>query len=170
MQGFKRIQAKEIEGNAVSLWDDSWFLISAGTVLQHNMMTASWGNIGCLWNKPIVTIFVRPSRYTYEFVEKNEYFTLSAFPEAKREILKICGSVSGRDKDKTKETALSPFASAHGSVFFEEAELLIECKKLYFQDLDTSHFLVPEIEKNYADKMYHRMYVGEITEVLVKEP
>jgi len=169
LAGFKAVTAAEITQSQVELWDKEWFLITAGDLKQHNMMTASWGGMGYLWNKPVVFIFVRPSRHTYQFTEKNDYFTLSSYSEQYRSQLKLCGSRSGRDLDKTRETGFTPCASPSGSVYFKEAKLLIECRKIYFQDINNHHFLLPEIEKNYADRQYHRMYIGEITEILVKE-
>lgn len=164
---FKKISASELTENQVKLWDKDWLLITAGDLKQHNMMTASWGGMGYLWNKPVVFIFIRPSRLTYQFTEKYEYFTLTAYDEQHRDALKLCGSKSGRDCNKTFETGLTPFQSPEGSVYFEEAKLQIECKKIYFQDINNHHFILPELESHYADKQYHRMYIGEITEILI---
>lgn len=165
---FKKITAQELPVNQVQLWDKEWLLITAGDLKNHNMMTASWGGMGYLWNKPVVFIFIRPSRLTYQFTEKHDYFTLTAYDEKFRDELKLCGSKSGRDCNKTLETGFTPFSSPNGSVYFNEAKLLIECKKIYFQDINNHHFILPELESNYADKQYHRMYVGEITEILIR--
>jgi len=122
--------------------------------------------MGELWFKPVVFAFIRPTRYTLEFVEQKPTFTLSFFDETQRKALSFCGANSGRDCDKTAATGLTPIATDSGSVAFEEARLVIECRKMYFQDVDPENFLVPEIEENYPDKDYHRMFIGEVLRVL----
>ncbi len=165
---FKKILIKDLKENAVSLFDDRWALLTSGDADSYNTMTVSWGMMGELWNKDVCTVFVRPQRYTYEFMEKNDGFTLSIFPEEYRKALSFCGSKSGRDYDKAKETGLVPFKCAQG-IAFEQAEIIINCKKLYVQDMKEDCFL----DKSIIDKCYngdfHRIYVGEITEVLIKE-
>jgi len=125
-------------------------------------MTASWGGMGILWNKPVVFCFVRPQRYTYKFMESNDLFTMSFFEEQYREALNLCGKVSGRQVDKMKATGLKAVDSPNGSVFYEQAKLMLECKKLYYSDIDPTHFLHEKISANYPKKDYHRMYIGEI--------
>jgi len=159
---FKTIQPTEITDNVFRLIDKDWMLITAGDVEKFNTMTASWGGLGILWNKKICFCVVRPSRYTYEFIEEVDTFTLSFFEEKYRKALSFCGTKSGRDVDKIAATGFTPMAGQKKSVFFEEARLVLECKKLYYQDLDPSNFLDPAIEKNYNGQDYHRMYVGEI--------
>ncbi len=165
---FKKILIKDLKENAVSLFDDRWALLTSGDADSYNTMTVSWGMMGELWNKDVCTVFVRPQRYTYEFMEKNDGFTLSIFPEEYRKALSFCGSKSGRDYDKAKETGLVPFKCEQG-IAFEQAEIIINCKKLYVQDMKEDCFL----DKSIIDKCYngdfHRIYVGEITEVLIKE-
>ena len=165
---FKQINAKDITDNTFTLIGDQWMLITAGTPGNFNTMTESWGGLGVLWGKNVCYIFVRPTRYTYEFLEKNDSFSLSFFTEEWRKALNICGSKSGRDIDKAKETGLVPFA-LNGTTGFEQARMIIECKKIYFQDLDPDNFLDPSINNNYAKNDYHRLYVGEIRNVYVKE-
>jgi len=131
-----------------------------------NTMTASWGAMGELWFKPVVFTFLRPQRYTLEFVEKQPLFTLSFFDAKHRPALNFCGTNSGRDCDKAAGAGLTPFATDGGSVAFEEARLVMECRKMYFQDITPDHFLVPEIEENYPNQDYHRMFVGEVLRVL----
>jgi flavin reductase (DIM6/NTAB) family NADH-FMN oxidoreductase RutF len=159
---FKKIEPYEIHQNTFTLIDDDWFLLSAGKPDSFNTMTASWGGMGILWNKPVVFCFVRPQRYTYKFMESNELFTMSFFNEDNREALNLCGKVSGRQTDKMKSTGLIPMVSPEGSIFYEQAKLLIECRKLYFTDIDPEHFLADKINANYPKKDYHRMYIGEI--------
>ncbi|NMA65759.1 MAG: flavin reductase family protein [Clostridiaceae bacterium] len=144
-------------------------LVTSGTPKNFNMMTASWGGLGVLWGKNVCYIFIRPSRYTYEFIEKNDTFSLSFFNEEWRKALNICGSKSGRDIDKVKETGLTPIACKNNTVGFEQARMIIECKKLYFQDIEPDNFLDPSIMKNYPKKDFHRVYVGEIINVNIKE-
>lgn len=168
MQGFKTIAPGEMDGNIFRLIGDQWMLIGAGTVEKHNMMTASWGAGGILWSKPVAIIFVRPSRFTYNFIENGEYFTLCFFDESRRDILNFCGSRSGRDVNKTAECGLTPLAAGNGSVCFAEAEIIIECRKIYFDDILPQNFLDPSIERNYNGKDYHRMYIAEILHVHVR--
>lgn len=158
----QKIEPSEINQNPFILIDDDWFLLTAGNIKTFNTMTASWGGMGILWNKPVVFCFVRPHRYTYKFMESEKNFTMSFFNERYREALKFCGKVSGENTDKMKATGLKPIESPSGSVFYEEAKLMIECKKLYFSDLNPEHFLVEGINSNYPKNDYHRMYIGEI--------
>ena len=158
----REISPADIHQNPFTLIDKDWFLLSAGNPVRFNTMTASWGGMGILWNKPVVFCFVRPHRYTYKFMEENEYFTMSFFHEDHRKALNICGKVSGRDTDKMKETGLKPFESPSGSVFYEQSILMLECRKLYYADLIPEHFMAEGIKTNYPKKDYHRMYIGEI--------
>jgi len=158
----KKISPNEISQNPFELIDDDWFLLSAGDLHAFNTMTASWGGMGILWNKPVVFCFVRPHRYTYKFMEENDFFTMSFFNETHRKALNICGKVSGRDTDKMQATGLKPFASPAGSVFYEQSKLMFECRKLYFNDIVPEHFMMESIHNNYPRKDYHRMYIGEI--------
>jgi flavin reductase (DIM6/NTAB) family NADH-FMN oxidoreductase RutF len=161
----KKISPNEISQNPFELIDDDWFLLSAGDVDSFNTMTASWGGMGVLWNKPVVFCFVRPQRYTYKFMESNKLFTMSFFDDRYRDALSLCGKVSGRQIDKMKATGLKPFESPEGSIFYEQAKLMIECRKLYFSDITPENFLVDGIDANYPKKDYHRMYIGEIVSV-----
>lgn len=166
----EKIDPKAMPQNVFSLIGDQWMLVTAGTEGALNTMTASWGGLGVLWGKNVATCYIRPQRYTREFVEREAYFTLSFFGEEWRKALGLCGAKSGRDVDKVKECGFTPAAAACGAPYFEEAELVLVCKKLYCQDMDEGCFLDPAIvEKHYPGKDFHRMYVGEITEVLIKQ-
>ena len=165
---FKTIKANELADNVFSLVGQDWMLITSGSVDNYNTMTASWGGMGYLWNRNVCFIFVRPSRYTYEFMEKNDNFSLSFFTEEWRKALTICGKKSGRDIDKAKETGLKPISGNNQTTGFEQSRLIIECKKLYYQDINPQRFLDPTIEKNYIGGDYHRMYVGEILSINAK--
>lgn len=164
----KEINVKELKENAVSLFDDRWALLTAGNEESYNTMTVSWGAMGELWNKDVCFCFVRPQRHTYKFTEKEEYFTLSFFSEEYRKALTYCGRNSGRDVDKAKQTGLTAI-SAGESVAFDEAEIILVCKKSAFQDINPEGFLDPTIDSAcYPAKDYHRMYIGEIVSCLVK--
>lgn len=167
---FKTINAADIGGNAIRLFGETWALLSAGKEDHFNAMTISWGGLGQLWMRPVATCYVRPSRYTYEFMESCEYYTLSFFDEQYRPALSVFGDKSGRDTDKVSETGLTPAAGASGAVYFEEARLVIVCKKLYRRDFEPADFITDEIPKNYDYEDFHRMYIGEIVEVLEKDP
>jgi len=170
MKPFTEIKPVEIDANPIRLIGREWMLITAGTPEHFNTMTASWGGMGELWFKPVCFCFVRPQRYTYAFMEKGDAFTLSFFDEKYKPQLNFCGSRSGRETDKVQECGFSPVAAGNGSVYFEEAKLVLECRKLYFQDMEPANFLDDSIMKNYPQKDFHRMYIGEITRVLRAEP
>jgi len=167
MINFSKTDLHRIDENTFKLIGSDWMLITSGTAGSFNTMTASWGGLGVLWNKPVSYIFVRPTRYTYEFLERNKTYSLSFFDEKYRRALSICGSKSGRDTDKVKESGLTPAVSDSGIVHFSEAKLALECTKLYYQDIDPSHFLDPKINEMYNND-YHRMYIGEITKIIKK--
>lgn len=165
MKKFTEIKPVELNESAFRLIGKEWMLITAGNSDRWNTMTASWGAMGELWFKPVVFTFIRPQRYTLEFVEREPLFTLSFFDEAHRAALDFCGSHSGRDCDKAKETGLTPFEAEPGAMAFKEARLILVCRKLAVQDLNPDGFLDPGIEKNYPNKDYHRMFVGEVVKV-----
>lgn len=144
-----------------------WMLISVGDESSYNMMTASWGGMGVLWNKKVSTIYVRPSRYTYEFLESGNTYALCFFEEEYRDALTYCGRHSGRDGDKCAATGLTP-CFTQAAPCFEEASLVLICKTLYKQDMEPACFLDPALEGNYNGADYHRMYIGEIVRVLKK--
>jgi len=131
-----------------------------------NTMTVGWGSLGVMWGRPFVQVVVRPTRYTYGFMEQYESFTLCAFPKAYRQALQILGTRSGRDGDKIAEAGLTPIASTQvPAPGFDEADLIVECRKMYWQDMDPSHILDPTIEKHYVKKDYHRIYFGEVVAI-----
>lgn len=162
---FKTISPKEIDGNLIKAIADEWMLISAGDEKDYNMMTASWGFVGEMWGGDCAVAMIRPQRYTWEFVDKNDYFTLSFYGDAK-EIHKVCGSKSGRDVNKTELTGLTPIFSDN-TVYFEEARLVLICKKQYVGQLAADCFTDKEPLKWYNDDL-HYMVVGKIEKVLVK--
>ncbi len=165
---FRRTDPYKLKENVFKLIDKDWMLVTAGTPERWNTMTASWGGLGVLWNKPVAFCFVRPTRYTYEFMEASERYTLSFFAEKYRKALAFCGFHSGRDTDKAKETGLEPVSPGRGTVSFRQARLVLVCRKLYTTDIDPGRFLDPKIDANYPKKDYHRMYIGEIARCLVR--
>lgn len=160
---FQPISVYDLRENVFRIIDKDWFLLTAGSTESYNTMTASWGGLGILWNKPVAFCFVRPTRYTYTFMEKNDCFTMSFFTEKYRKALNACGSKSGRNTDKAALTGLTPVSAENGTVFFNESRLVLECKKIYYTDIDPARFLEEGIIKNYPKNDFHRMYVGEIT-------
>ena len=165
----RKIDPKALDKNVFFAIGDQWMLITAGTAERCNTMTASWGGLGVMWGAPAATCYIRPQRYTKEFVDREEYFTLSFFGEESRKALQLCGSKSGRDIDKVKECGLTVMKDREAP-YFAEAELVFVCRKLYAQDFDPVCFVDRELEgKNYPTKDYHRMYIGEIVAALQRE-
>ena len=161
----KEINIRELKDNFVKMISNDWALLTAGKSDDFNTMTVSWGGIGELWNKDVCFVFVRPQRYTYEFIEKNDYFSLSFFGGEYKKELGICGSKSGRDIDKMAETGFI-LVDLGDAVGFEQAKVNIVLKKLAYQDMKPDGFIDDSIMKNYANNDFHRVYVGEIVKVM----
>lgn len=166
----KRIEIKDLTENFFESISKEWMLVTAGTPEHFNTMTASWGGIGFLWNKPVAFVFIRPERYTYEFAEKNEYLTLSFLGDENRQIYNICGSKSGRNTDKVQETGLKPLPTPEGNITFEQSRLTLECRKLYSRMLEPESFIDKQpLEKWYSENNgMHKMYIVEIVNVWKK--
>lgn len=163
---FTETSAKELDGfNTFSQIGEKWMLITVGNKEKFNTMTASWGMMGILWNKDVATAFVRPQRYTFEFLEKNDYYTLSFFESKYKKQLSYCGRNSGRNVDKIKETGLTPIFDEQAP-YFKEASTVFICKKIYGQFISPEGFIDIDLDKNYENKDYHKMYVGEIIKCL----
>ena len=142
----------------------NWFLLTAGTLDNYNMMTAGWGAIGEIWGVPSMHCFVRTNRYTLKFLEENEIFTASFFDIGYKPALSFCGTHSGRDCDKAKETGLIP-VELDGGIGFKQARRILVCRKVYNGTLQQESFVQPEMyEKWYAqdDNPMHREIIGEI--------
>lgn len=165
MKRFIETDPHELTDNVFRLIGRDWMLVTAGKAAAFNTMTASWGALGVLWNAPVSMIFVRPSRYTYGFLEQEREYSLSFLGPDDRRTLQFCGSRSGRDTDKIRETGLIPLFD-QPTPYFEQARLVLICRKLYTHDLDPAAFLDPALSGNYKGGDYHRMYVGEIVKVL----
>jgi flavin reductase (DIM6/NTAB) family NADH-FMN oxidoreductase RutF len=164
----RAIEPKEISNNVFSLIGEQWMLITAGSGARCNTMTASWGGLGVLWGAPMATAYVRPQRYTREFLDREAYFTLTFFGEEYREKLALCGSKSGRDTDKVKQCGFTVKRAACGAPYFEEAELVLVCRKRYTQAMDPDAIPQDAKEKWYPQRDYHIIYFGEIVEAYAK--
>lgn len=171
---YDKISAFELPDNVMQLIGKEWMLITAGNSASFNTMTASWGGLGYIWNRSAAFIFVRDTRYTHEFLQEEVGFTLSFFEEKYRKALGICGSKSGRDTDKVAEAGLTPIEIPSGLMSFGEARMLIECKKMFVQEINLDNFVEPyktqiiaEAYKN--DPATHDMFIAEITAVWVKK-
>lgn len=157
----------ELRVDTFSQFDKNWALLTAGTKDKFNSMTISWGGTGTLWGKPVATTYVRTSRYTHEFMDDNDYFTISFFTEDMKSILGVFGSKSGRDIDKMNYEGLTA-KEAGESVTFEEAELTLVCKKLFKQKLDEANMPKEVVEAFYSGDASHDMYIGEVVELIKK--
>jgi flavin reductase (DIM6/NTAB) family NADH-FMN oxidoreductase RutF len=146
-------------------WTDDWFLLTCGDhgAGRYNTMTIGWGALGCMWKKPMILVVVRPQRYTRQFMDRYPDFTVCHFPSGFEEALNYCGSHSGKDLNKIEGCGLTPLASQTiDSPGFQEADLILECTKMYFDDFKSENFLADFIAGNYPARDYHRMYLGEI--------
>lgn len=163
----KEISPNNFEKSAFEMIGKDWMLLTAGNENKYNTMTASWGGLGVLWNKNVVFAFVRPQRFTFDFMNDNEYFSCAFFKEDYRNALAYCGKYSGRDVDKAKECNLTPVFNENAP-YFEEADTVIVCKKLYVQQMDESCIIDESVKANYNGDDYHHVFVGEIVKVLKK--
>ncbi len=187
---FRRIDPRSLSMNPFSLIAEEWMLVTAGAPGDWNTMTASWGGFGHLWNRDVAFVFVRPTRHTYGFMERESRFSLSFFGPAMRQALALCGSLSGRDVDKAQAAGISPRAfdaaaspgepagqggspapaglggpggaDSANVIAFEEARLVLALRKLHAQDLDPACFVDPSINDHYAALDWHRLYVGAV--------
>ncbi len=167
---FNKINVYDIKENFMDNIGNEWMLITAGDKTVVNTMTASWGFTGVMWNKPVAIAAIRPQRYTMEFVAKKDYYTLSFLGDNKAPH-KICGSKSGRDLDKIKAAELTTvFDPETGAPYFDEARLVLICKKEYIQKLSKNCFLENTIpESVYPTNDFHNMVYGEIVAAYIKE-
>jgi len=161
------ISVKDLNDNFFRAIGDEWMLITAGNKDGFNTMTASWGTIGELWSLPVAICFVRPQRYTFRFMEEHDFYTLCFFRQEHHDILQYCGTHSGRKVDKITETGLKPVFTDKGNVYFEQARLVLECKKLYADHIKPDMFAVPGLKsRNYPARDYHKFYIGEVISCL----
>ena len=188
---FKEILPSELNKTAFEMIGKDWMLITAGDKDRLNTMTASWGGMGVMWNKNVVFAFIRPSRYTFDFVNKHDCFSCSFFDESYRKMLSYMGTHSGRDTDKIKDCNLTPVFSEIAPCdtedkrpnnskvdtkdsalsivpFFEQANTVIICKKLYAQPMSDKFFTDEKTKEKFSDEDFHYLYIGEIVKVLKK--
>ncbi|MBN2788956.1 MAG: flavin reductase family protein [Candidatus Delongbacteria bacterium] len=159
------IEPNDFNSDLIKLWSKKWMLLTSGSYesADYNTMTVGWGSIGVMWNKPFVQVVVRPTRHTFKYMEKYDSFTLTAFPDKYNDKLKYLGTVSGKDENKINKSELTVISSKKiSSPGFDEAELIIECKKIYWDDIRPKNFLDNKIDENYNANDYHRIYFGEI--------
>ncbi len=143
-----------------------WLLLTVGSVEHYNPITVNWVTCGYLWMKPVITVFIRPERYSYQLLEKRPTFTASFFAGKQREALNFCAGCSGRDvSDKSIKAGLTPFHTSHGNVGYQEAELVLDCKVLYSEQLSQASFLDQTVlDAYYREGGLHKMYVAEIVD------
>lgn len=151
--------------DSFGIFNDVWALLTAGDKDSYNTMTISWGSLGTLWNKPIATVYVKPVRYTHQFLDKNDYFTISFYSEEYRNALTLLGTKSGRDCDKVKEAGLTA-DFLEKSVTFKEAKTTLLCKTIYRQDLDVSNMPENVVKTFYTTEAAHTMFIGEVVEII----
>lgn len=156
---------KEFFDKAFNVYNKGWALLTAGKPDNYNTMTISWGGLGTIWNKDVVTVYVRPNRYTYGFIEANDYFTVSFYNDRYKKDLGILGTLSGKDGDKVAKTSLTPI-NADESVTFKQAKLTLLCKKIYRQDMILDNVPKDAKEKFYTDEPMHTMYIGQVVKII----
>ena len=169
LEGFRKIAPEELQGNIIKMISQDWMLITAGNAEKANMMTASWGGAGVLYNKPVAICFINPARYTYSIMEKSETFTLTFYPGEYKDVLQYCGTKSGRDEDKIKGSGLTPVYTENGAVAFSQACVIIECRKMLSQSLMLDSIENEQERNKRAMQPMHKMYIGEILNVWVKQ-
>ena len=169
MSDFKEINADELNKNSFEMIGKDWMLISAEKEGKVNTMTASWGGLGVIWNKNVVTAYIRPQRYTKEFIDNSDTFSISVLGNEYRKELSYLGTISGRNEDKISKVGLT-VVNDNNTPYFNESNIVIICRKLYVQDLKEDGFVDSSlINKNYIKGDFHTMYIGEIIKVLIKE-
>lgn len=168
MHTFQPYPMDLLEMNPFTKIGKEWALLTTGTKAKCNTMTVSWGGVGVIWNKNVVYVFVRDSRYTKEFMDNGEFFSLSFFDNKYRSALSYCGAASGRDENKFEKAGLTP-AFRHSIPYPDEANLVFLCKKMAAVPMDENTLLDKSImPKFYKDHDMHTMYVGEIIEAMAR--
>lgn len=164
----REISYKDLNENAFEMIGKDWLLLTAKKGDKVNTMTASWGGVGILWNKRVAYIFIRPQRYTKEFVDSSDHLSISVLPNEYRKELQYLGTASGRDEDKIAKANLT-VKEYEDVPYFEEGRLTFICRKLYAQDLEEKDFIDKKIiDTCYPQRDYHTMYVVEIEKILEK--
>ena len=169
MNNYIEIKPEELNKSAFQMIGNDWMLITAESNNKVNSMTASWGGLGVMWNKNVTFSVLRPQRYTKEFIDNSDTFSICFFNKQYKKQLSYLGSVSGRDEDKMSKTSLT--LNHYDNIpYFEEAEIIIICKKLFAQEFQPESFIEKELkEKNYPNNDFHTMYISEVLKVLSKK-
>ncbi len=162
----QKIGFEQLELNPFTVIGNDNFLLTAGNGTDWNTMTAGWGGLGYLWNDPVAFVFVRKERYTLQFMERFDIFSLSFFPPEKKSVLDFCGTTSGRDTDKAKGAGITP-VNIDGCIAFDEANLVITCQKIAETVLDPSTLIDADIKSLYPQEDWHRMFIGRILGVYI---
>ncbi len=166
MNQYKIITADQFRKNPFQLIGKDWMLVTAGNSEKVNTMTASWGGLGVMYGKNVAFVVIRPQRYTKEFVDREDTFSLSFFDKEYRKVLNYLGTVSGRDEDKISKSGLT-VVDFEGTPYFDEANLVLICKKLFRQPLNTDNLLDEKLVNTwYPNKDYHTLYIAEVTKIL----
>ena len=165
----KKIPVRQLALDPITKIGKDWMLITAGNEARgYNTMTASWGHLGHIWGYDTSVSYVRPQRYTKQFVDREEKYTLCFFPGYKKE-MGYLGTKSGRDEDKVAAVGLTP-VFGEDFTYFAEASLVLVCRKLYQAPLKEEYFLDPAVvESSYPNRDFHDMYVGQILEAYINE-
>ncbi len=167
---YKKIAPEALEGNPFQVIGRDWMLVTATDADGNaNTMTASWGGVGVLWNRHVAFVFVRPQRHTHKFTESGDVLTLSFFGGEERKALSYCGTVSGRDEDKFAGSGLTRLDMEDGAVAFEEAKVILVCRKLYADVLKKDACCDKAVLECYPENDFHTVYVVDVEKVYVKE-
>lgn len=158
----KRIDPFELSLSIFNEIGKKGFLLLSGEEQNHNSMTVGWASLGYLWKKPMAFVYVRPQRYTYEFMEKYDYFSINFFSQDYHDILQLFGTKSGREIDKMHPQKITPLNFENKTNYYKEAEMVLICRKVYIEDLKPENFVDKTFLKNYPMNDFHRIYYGEI--------
>lgn len=166
----REISIKELNLNPYDKIGKEWMLLTAGGESRgFNTMTCSWGHLGCLWNLPTSVVYVRPQRYTKDFIDREERYTLCFFPKGYKKQLLYLGTKSGRDEDKVAAMGLTPVTEGE-ITYFAEASLVLICRKLYRAPIREEFFLDQALrEEEYPQRDYHDLYIGAIEKILAAD-
>ncbi|MCQ2446838.1 MAG: flavin reductase [Clostridia bacterium] len=165
----REIRPKEWNDNLFKAIGKDWLLVGAGDEKAYNVMTASWGEAGVLWGRDVMTVFIRPQRYTFGFMESGDYFSCQIFPDALHDIHKICGTKSGRDIDKARACNLTPVFDEKAP-YFKEARAVVICRKLYHDIMREEAFVDRDVlEEDYPERDLHHIYIGKIEKIMIEE-
>lgn len=165
----RRLAPKTLTLRPFSALDDDYALLVGGTEEKASPMTVSWGNFGTLWNLPVVTVYVRPTRHTFQLLNEHNEFTLNFLPETHRAAFDVCGNMSGRDGDKWTAAHLKRSAAELVAVpRVAEARMILECRILATFDFDPSRFRDPAVADNYPGRDFHRGYIGQVLGVFAE--